>query len=70
MQTTVELPTALHEKLQAWARDTGQTMEQVICAALKAYVEIPWSLRQDLEAWQAAGSEAVEIVAPIADEAW
>lgn len=70
MPTTVELPEALHEKLQAWAQATNQSEEQIICAALETYLAVPWPLREEMEAWQAAGAEAIELVAPIADEAW
>ena len=70
MPTTVELPEAIREKLRSWAAAANQREEQVICAALEAYLAVPWPLREEMEAWQAAGAEAIEKVAPIADEAW
>jgi hypothetical protein len=41
MPTTIELPESLQEKLRAWASSTNQSEEQVICAALEAYLAIP-----------------------------
>jgi predicted transcriptional regulator len=70
MPTTVELPEELQQRLRSWAQAANQSEEQIIRDALEAYLAIPWPLRNELEAWQAAGAEAIEIVAPIADEAW
>jgi len=66
----IELPDALQEKLREWAKDAGQSEEQVVRAALEAYLALPWPLREEMQAWQAAGAEAVERVAPITNEAW
>jgi predicted transcriptional regulator len=70
MPTTIELPEALEEKLRSWAQATNQSEEQIIRDALEAYFALPLPLREEMEAWQAAGAEAIEIVAPIANEAW
>jgi predicted transcriptional regulator len=70
MPTTIELPDALQERLRDWAKDAGQSEEQVIRAALEAYLAVPWSLQEEMLAWQTAGAEAIEKVAPSAHEAW
>ena len=70
MPTTVELPEDLQQKLRSWARVANTSEEQIIRDALEAYLAVPWPLREEMQAWQAAGAEAIEIVAPIANEAW
>ena len=42
----------------------------IVCRALERYLAIPPDLRYELEAWQQLGAEAVEKVAPAANEAW
>ena len=70
MPTTVELPEDLQQKLRSWARVANTSEEQIIRDALEAYLAVPWPLREEMRAWQAAGAEAIEIVAPIANETW
>jgi predicted transcriptional regulator len=70
MPTIVDLPEDLQQKLRDWAKAANQSEEQVICAALEAYLALPWQLRKEMQAWQAAGAEAIEKVAPLANEAW
>ena len=70
MSTNIDLPEPLHEKLRSLAQSTDQSEEQIICAALEAYLAIPPLLREEMQAWQEAGAEAIEKVAPIANEAW
>ena len=70
MPTTIELPDNLKEKLRTWANSANQSEEQIILDALEAYLAVPWSLREEMQTWQVAGAEAIEIVAPIANEAW
>ena len=70
MTTRIDLPESLQESLRLRARSTNQREEQIICAALEAYLAVPLPLREEMEAWQTAGAEAVETVAPIANEAW
>jgi hypothetical protein len=70
MTTRFDLPKSLRERLRLRARSTNQSEEQIVCAALEAYLAVPLPLREEMQAWQAAGAEAVEAVAPISDEAW
>jgi predicted transcriptional regulator len=70
MPTTVELPDDLRQRLRSCAQAANQSEEQIIRDALEAYLAVPWTSREELQAWQAAGAEAIEIVAPIANEAW
>jgi len=70
MPTAIEIPDAVHDKLRAWAEAAQVSEEQVICAALEAYLSVPWPLREEMQAWQAVGAQAIEKVAPAAGEAW
>ena len=70
MPTTIQIPDSVHEKLRAWAEAAKVSEEQVITDALEAYLSIPWPLREEMQAWQAVGSQAIEKVAPAADEVW
>jgi predicted transcriptional regulator len=69
MAIVIELPESIQEKLRAWAETANQSEEQVVCAALEAYLAVPWPLREEMQAWQTAGAEAIEKIAPIAHEA-
>jgi len=68
MPTSIEVPGALHERLRAWAEAAHVSEEQVICDALEAYLSVPRPLREEMQAWQAVGAQAIEKVAPAADE--
>jgi predicted transcriptional regulator len=70
MPTTIEIPDSVHEKLRAWAEAAQVSEEQVIVDALEAYLSIPWPLREEMQAWQAVGAQAIEKVAPLANDAW
>ena len=70
MPIPIEIPDTIHEKLRAWAKAAQVSEQQVVTDALEAYLSIPWPLRQEMQAWQAVGSQAIEKVAPAADEVW
>jgi predicted transcriptional regulator len=70
MPIPIEVPDAVHERLRAWAEAAQVSEEQVITDALDAYLPVPWPLREEMQAWQSIGAQAIEKVAPAADEAW
>jgi hypothetical protein len=49
---------------------TGNESEEIIEVPPESYLAIPPDLREELAAWQQLGAEAIENVAPSADETW
>lgn len=70
MVLKIELPPEIEAKLREWSRVANQSEDEIVCQALESYLAIPPGLRYELEAWQRLGAEAIERVAPHANETW
>lgn len=68
MSMTVTIPDEIGERLHAWALAAKESEEDVVRQALEAYLSVPPELREELEGWQYLGAEALEKVAPNAEE--
>ena len=70
MSLTIHLPEDIEEQLRQWAAMADLTEEDVVRRALESYLSVPPALREELDGWQQLGADALEKVAPIANEAW
>jgi predicted transcriptional regulator len=70
MSLTIQLPEEVEDQLRRWAKLANQTEEEVVRRALESYLAVPPDLREELEGWQQLGAEAIEKVAPTANETW
>lgn len=66
----VEVPEDIATELRRWAALANEPEGEIVRRALASYLAIPPELREELEAWQRLGAEAIEKVAPLANEAW
>jgi predicted transcriptional regulator len=70
MGLTIEIPDEMRDRLQEWAQQAQTSEGDVILRALDAYLAVDPNLREELTDWQVLGAESIELVAPIANEAW
>jgi predicted transcriptional regulator len=67
---TLELPDSIASELRKQATTIAESEESLAVKAISAYLAEESELQRELSAWKLVGAEALERVAPIADETW
>ncbi len=70
MPLTIHLAEQTEQHLRDWAAQANESEDEVVRRALESYLAVPPDLRDELDAWQQLTGEAIENVAPSANEAW